>query len=186
MEKVNQWGEELNRLATILDKTGLVKTVKWGANVYTHNGKNVVSYGGFKNFFTLWFHNGVFLTDKYKVLINAQEGKTKSLRQWRFNSIKEISEKKILEYVREAIEIENKGLKISPDKTKTEPAPAIFTSELKRNKQLKSAFEKLTPGRQKEYLQYLNEAKQEATKLKRLEKIIPLILSGIGLNEKYK
>ena len=186
MDKVSQWSEELDRIASILDKFDLVKTIKWGANVYTYNGKNVVSYGGFKNFFTLWFHNGVFLSDKHKVLINAQEGKTKSLRQWRFTSMKEISEKKISDYVKEAIEIEKKGLKISPDKTKPAPVPALFSSALKSNKQLKSAFEKLTPGRQKEYLQYLNEAKQEATKLKRLEKIIPIILSGIGLNEKYK
>ena len=100
--------------------------------------------------------------------------------------MKEISEKKISDYVKEAIEIEKKGLKISPDKTKPAPVPALFSSALKSNKQLKSAFENLTPGWQKEYLQYLNEAKQEATKLKRLEKIIPIILSGIGLNEKYK
>lgn len=186
MDKVNNWSEELDRIASILDKFELVKTVKWGANVYTYNGKNVVSYGGFKNFFTIWFHNGVFLTDKHNVLINAQEGKTKSLRQWRFTSMKEISEKKISDYIKEAIEIEKRGLKISPAKTKPEPVPAIFASALKNNKQLKTAFEKLTPGRQKEYLQYLNEAKQEATKLKRLEKIKPIILEGTGLNDRFK
>jgi uncharacterized protein YdeI (YjbR/CyaY-like superfamily) len=186
MDKVNQWSEELDRIASILDKFDLFKTVKWGANVYTYNGKNVVSYGGFKNFFTIWFHNGVFLTDKHKVLINAQEGKTKSLRQWRFTTMKEISEKKISDYVKEAIEIEKKGLKITPTRTKTEAIPELFASALKSNKQLKAAFEKLTPGRQKEYLQYLNEAKQEATKLKRLEKIKPMILEGTGLNDRFK
>jgi uncharacterized protein YdeI (YjbR/CyaY-like superfamily) len=100
--------------------------------------------------------------------------------------MKEISEKKISDYVKEAIEIEKKGLKITPTRTKTEAIPELFASALKSNKQLKAAFEKLTPGRQKEYLQYLNEAKQEATKLKRLEKIKPMILEGTGLNDRFK
>lgn len=95
MQNNNQWNEELERLAAIINKAPLEKTIKWGAEVFTYNGKNVLSYGGFKNYFTLWFYNGVFLTDKHNVLVNAQEGKTKSLRQWRFTSIDEIDEKKI-------------------------------------------------------------------------------------------
>lgn len=186
MDKINQWSEELERIASILNKFDLIKTVKWGADVYTYNGKNVVSYGGFKNFFTLWFHNGVFLKDKYRVLINAQEGKTKSLRQWRFTSMKEIDEKKITEYVREAIEIEKQGLKIAPVRSTPVEMPELFATALHKNKKLQSAFDKLTPGRQKEYLLYITEAKQEATKLKRLEKITPMILEGVGLNDRFK
>ena len=106
MQNNKQWAEELESLASIINKLPLEKTIKWGAEVFTYNGKNVVSYGGFKNYFMLWFFNGVFLEDKYKVLINAQEGKTKSLRQWRFTSITEIDENKITEYINEAIEIE--------------------------------------------------------------------------------
>lgn len=186
MDKVNQWSEALEKLASILNKLPLEKTVKWGADVYTYNGKNVVSYGGFKNFFTLWFHNGVFLTDKYKVLINAQEGKTKSLRQWRFTSINEVDEKKITAYVKEAIEIEKKGLKITPEKFKPVKMPELLAAALQKNKKLQSCFEKLTPGRQKEYILYIEEAKQTATREKRLEKIMPIILQGLGLNDKYK
>ncbi len=186
MDKVNQWKEALDRLAGILNKLPLEKTVKWGADVYTYEGKNVVSYGGFKNFFTLWFHNGVFLKDKYNVLINAQEGKTKSLRQWRFTSMEEIDEKKIIAYVKEAIEIEKKGLKIAPVKFKAVKIPALLNDALNKNKKLKAAFEQLTPGRKKEYILYLEEAKQEATKIKRLEKITPMILDGHGLNDRYK
>lgn len=186
MDKVNRWAKELDRLASILNTFPLDKTVKWGADVYTYEGKNVVSYGGFKNFFTLWFHNGVFLKDNYKVLINAQEGKTKSLRQWRFTSMEEIDEKKIIAYVKEAIEIEKKGLKIAPEKFKAVKTPALLTEALNKSKKLKAAFEQLTPGRKKEYMLYLEEAKQEATKIKRLEKITPMILDGHGLNDRYK
>jgi uncharacterized protein YdeI (YjbR/CyaY-like superfamily) len=182
----NQWSEEVALLSAILDKTPLEKTTKWGSDVYTSNGKNVVSCGGFKNFFTLWFYNGVFLEDPYKVLISASEGQTKSLRQWRFTSKEEIDEKKILSYVNEAIEIEKKGLKIKPAKFSTVPPPGILSTALKNDKAFNLAFEKLTPGKQKEYILFINEAKQEATKMRRLEKIIPMILQGMELHGKYK
>ena len=186
MQNNNQWTEELELVASIINKLPLEKAIKWGAEVFTYNGKNVVSYGGFKNYFTVWFYNGVFLADKYNVLVNAQEGKTKSLRQWRFTSISEIDEKKIMEYILEAIEIEKKGLKIAPEKFVAIPISEFLEAEFKKNNALKMAYEKLTPGKQKEYNVYINEAKQEATKLKRVEKIVPMILQGIGLNDKYK
>lgn len=186
MQNNTQWTEELELVTSIINKLPLEKTIKWGAEVFTYNGKNVVSYGGFKSFFTIWFYNGVFLEDKYNVLVNAQEGKTKSLRQWRFASISEIDEKKILEYINEAIEIEKKGLKIKPERFVEIPVSELLEKEFKNDKILKNAFEKLTPGKQKEYIVYINEAKQEATKLKRLEKIKPMISQGIGLNDKYK
>jgi len=186
MQNNTKWTEELEVLASIINKLSLEKTIKWGAEVFTYNGKNVVSYGGFKNYFMLWFYNGVFLEDKHKVLVNAQEGKTKSLRQWRFTSIAEIDEKKITEYIYEAIEIEKKGLKISPEKFVAISVPELLESEFKNDKNLKAAFKKLTPGKQKEYILHVNEAKQEATKLKRIDKIKPMILQGVGLNDKYK
>ena len=186
MQNNNQWTEELEVIASIINKLPLEKTIKWGAEVFTYNGKNVVSYGGFKNYFTVWFYNGVFLKDKYDVLVSAQEGKTKSLRQWRFNSMDEIDEKKISEYIYEAIEIEKKGLKIQAEKFVAIPVSEILEIEFKNDKTLKTAFEKLTPGKQKEYIVFINEAKQEATKLKRIEKIKPMILQRIGLNDKYK
>ncbi len=116
MQQHSKWIEELIYLASILDELSLEKQVKWGADVYTFEGKNVVSYGGFKQFCSLWFYNGVFLSDPYGVLVSASEGKTKSLRQWRFTSKSEINAEKIKEYVSEAIEIEKKGLKIKAEK----------------------------------------------------------------------
>jgi len=186
MQQGGNWSEELDKLRSILIKVDLDIAIKWGAEVFTYNGKNVISYGGFKNFFTIWFYNGVFLKDKYKVLVTASEGKTKSLRQWRFTSMDEIDEKKILEYVKEAIAIEEKGLKIKPEKHEPIPVPELLAKALSKDKKLKSAFEKLTSGKQKEYSLYIDEAKQEATKLKRIDKIAPMILEGMGLNDKYK
>ena len=180
------WTEEIERLASIIHKLPLEKTTKWGADVFTYNGKKVVSYGGFKNHFMIWFFNGVFLEDKNNVLLNAQEGKTKSARQWRFTSMEEIDEKLITTYINEAIEIEKKGLKIQPEKFVAIPVAEELEKEFKSDQTLKVAFEKLTPGKQKEYSVYINEAKQETTKLKRLEKIKPIILQGLGLNDKYK
>lgn len=182
----NQWKDELERIASIINKAPLEKTIKWGTDVYTYNGKNVMSYGGFNNYFSIWFNNGVFLTDKYNVLVSAQGGKTKSLRQWRFTSMDEIDEKKILEYISEAIEVEKKELRIAPEKFQPVPPPQLLSDVLKSDKVLQTAFEQLTPGKQKEYILYLEEAKQEATKIKRLERIKPMILNGTGLNDKYK
>lgn len=186
MQDNEKWAAELKIIAGILDKTILEKSVKWGADVYTFNGKNVVSYGGFKNYFTIWFYNGVFLSDKYQLLVNAQEGKTKSLRQWRMVSASEIDAEKLLEYINEAIEIEKQGLKIAPNKFESIPLEPLMAGAFEKDDILKVAFEKLTPGKQKEYIIYINEAKQEKTKLARLEKITPMILEGKGLNDKYK
>ena len=186
MQNTEHWTKELDLVATLIFKAPLDKSIKWGAEVFTYNDKNVVSYGGFKNYFAIWFYNGVFLKDKYKVLINAQESKTKSLRQWRFTSKDEIDEKKILEYINEAIEIEKKGLKIMPEKFKAVPLSQLLVDAFSADNNLKTSFEKLTPGKQKEFIIYLNEAKQEATKRSRLEKIKPMIVQGIGLNDKYK
>lgn len=186
MQNNGNWPAESEFIANLLDGTELEKTTKWGSDVYVYQGKNVVSYGGFKHYFSIWFYNGVFLEDQRKVLVSASEGKTKSLRQWRFNSITDMDATMILQYVKEAIEIEKKGLKIKPEKFAPIPIPELLSEALKSNKTLQQSYNNLTPGRQKEYILFLNEAKQEATKQKRLEKIIPLIQNGLGLNDKYK
>src|SRR5690554_3070023 len=106
------WNEELALLKTIVLKAGLEETTKWGIPVFTYNGKNVVGIVGFKSFFALWFYNGSFLEDKKQVLINASNGKTKAMRQWRFRSKEEIDEEGILAYLREAIENEKLGKRL--------------------------------------------------------------------------
>jgi uncharacterized protein YdeI (YjbR/CyaY-like superfamily) len=184
-DKVNSWTEELELLKSIIAKTELKETTKWGGPVYVLDGKNVVGVGGFKNYFTIWFFNGVFLKDKKKVLVNAQEGVTKSLRQWRFTSKEEVNESVILDYILEAIENEKQGKIIKPEKGK-QIVSELFEKELEVNPNLKIAFEKFSPYKQKEFLEYIETAKREETKRSRIEKIKPMILDNIGLNDKYR
>ena len=165
----------------------MVETNKWGGCVYVYNNKNVIGVGGFKKFFTLWFFNGAFLKDEKKHLVNANEGVTKSLRQWRFTSKDEINEKEILAYIQEAIENEKQGKIIKPEKTKTEVIiPTLFQNEFDSDINLKEAFLKFSPYKQKEFIEYIETAKREETKLSRIEKIKPMILNNIGLNDKYR
>lgn len=183
--KNDQWIEEIGLLREIVQKTELVKTIKWGGEVYTINNKNVLGIGGFKNYFTLWFWNGVFLKDEANVLVNANEGVTKGLRQWRFHSVEEINEKLILHYINQAIANEKAGLSIKPEKKEVMKCD-FFEAELQNNEPLKNALELLTPYKQKEYWEYMATAKQEKTKISRLEKIRPMILEGKGINDKYR
>ena len=184
-DKVNQWGEELGLLRTIIQKTELVETTKWGGEIYTINNKNVLGIGGFKNYFTIWFFNGVFLKDSTQVLVNANEGVTKGLRQWRFINASQINEKLIMQYILEAIENEKKGLAIKPEKKEAMNCD-VLKNELKKDTLLNAAFQKFSPYKQKEFWEYMATAKQEKTKITRLEKIKPMILKGRGLNDKYR
>jgi len=180
------WESEIETLKDIVAQTELAETTKWGGIVYTLDNKNVVGVGGFKNFFTLWFFNGVFLSDPKKVLVNANEGVTKSLRQWRFTSKEEIDEKSVLAYLKEAIANERAGKVIKPEaKSKNFEVPEILQLALKENN-LAADFGKFTPFKQREFSEYVAEAKQEKTKLARLEKILPMIKDGVGLNDKYR
>ncbi len=191
MEKENKWDsshlwtEELDILKAIIAKTPLVETIKWGAPVYTYNRKNVLGVLGFRNFLTLWFYKGFFLKDEAGILVNAQEGTTKSMRQWRFTNKAEINEKLILHYITEAIEIEKAGLEIKPAK-KVIAVPAALQAALDADTDFAIAFSKLTQGRQNDYNEHIASAKQEKTQLARLGKIKPMILEGKGLHDKYK
>ncbi|WP_353137507.1 DUF1801 domain-containing protein [Pseudopedobacter sp.] len=181
-----QWVSAEEIMNQIIVQTPLKKEFKWGTDIYTFQGKNVIGWGGFKSFFSIWFYNGVFLEDKEKVLVSASEGKTKSLRQWRFTDVKKMDEKKILAYIQESIQTIIDGKALQPQKSEPAKPEGILKVALQNDKVFQSSFESLTPGRKKEYIEYINEAKQEATKQKRLEKIIPLIMQGKGLHDQYK
>lgn len=182
--KNHLWEKEIEVLKSIVIKTPLIEAQKWGGIVYTHQGKNVLGIGGFKSYFGLWFFNGVFLKDEANVLVAASE-ETKALRQWRFTSLAEINEKLILRYIEEAIANEEKGLVHKPEK-KADVVSDFFQSQIKSDTNLAAQFEKLTAFKKREYIEYIDSAKQEKTKLSRMEKIKPLILSGKGLNDKYR
>ncbi len=181
-----KWTDAEEFMQQLIVKTNLHKSFKWGTDVYTHNGKNVIAWGGFKNFFSLWFYNGVFLKDPYNVLVTASEGKTKALRQWRFTDVKDLNEKKILAYIKESVQTIDDGLELKIEKGTVKQPQGIFKIWLDENDLVKQHFMKLTPGKQKEYIEYIDEAKQEKTKHTRLEKIKGLILQNKGLNDKYK
>ena len=135
-----------------------------GGIVYTYNDKNILGIGGFKSYFGLWFFNGVYLNDEAKVLINAQEGVTKALRQWRFASKNEINEKLILAYIAEAIQIEKEGKSHKHEK-KEVIIFDFFQNFILENPNISEAFKLLSPYKQKEFIEYIDIAKQEKTKL---------------------
>lgn len=181
-----QWKPELTRLRSILQSTGLEETVKWGAPVYTHAGKRVVGLGGFKHWCGLWFFQGALLSDKKKLLMRAQEGKTKALCQMRFRPGDKIDARVIKAYVKEAIELADRGIEIKPERGKPVKVPRELQAVFRKRKKAAAAFEKLTLGRRRDYAEYVASAKQDATKQRRIDKILPMIESGVGLNDKYR
>ncbi|NNL91229.1 MAG: hypothetical protein HKO66_03240 [Saprospiraceae bacterium] len=181
----HQWSKPLQKLRTALLKTELVETVKWGMPVYTINNKNVVGLAGFKHHFGLWFYQGVFLKDEHHILRNAQEGKTKGMRHIKYNDEKEIDMKIIKSYVNEAIANAKLGKEIKPEKSKIK-CPPIFEDFLNDNKKLKKKFDDYTPGRKKEFYEYIGSAKRESTQLKRLDECRSLIEKGSSPMDKYR
>jgi uncharacterized protein YdeI (YjbR/CyaY-like superfamily) len=182
--KAEQWHDEYRMLRAIILETGLAEELKWGCPCYTIGGANVVLIHGFKEYCALLFHKGVLLKDPHGILIQ-QTKNVQSARQLRFTSADQIRALKneLKAYVFEAIEVERSGLKVAFKKTEQFETVAEFQSVLDRDPELKNAFEKLTPGRQKGYLLYFSQAKQAQTREKRIEKSISKILDGKGWNE---
>lgn len=186
-EKEQPFKDEIAILREVALSTELEETVKWGAPVYTVNSKNVMGIMAFKSHFGLWFFNGVYLSDPENVLENAQEGKTRAMRHWKFRSQEEIDKSLIREYMLEAIENQKKGLVIKPERKKAATViPELLKQALNKNATLKNNFEDLTPYKQREYCEYIATAKQEKTKVSRLEKILPMIEEGVGMNDRYR
>lgn len=180
------WQAELKRLREILQGTELTEEVKWGGPCYTFNGRNVVGIGGFKSYFGLWFHQGALLKDDKALLINAQEGTTKALRQWRMRSAKEIKAAIIKAYVSEAIDLVKEGKQIGPQRNKPIVVPPELKKALAKNTKARQGFEGLRKGLQREYTDHISSAKRAETKQKRIDKILPLLATGKGLNDKYR
>ncbi|AVI49663.1 hypothetical protein C5O00_00185 [Pukyongia salina] len=186
IRKHERWSEQLTQLREIFQQTELLEEVKWGSPTYTLNGKLIAGLGAFKNHFGIWFHQGVFLKDRHNKLVNAQEGKTKALRQWKFVEGDPIEPEIVAQYIQEAIENSLAGKEVKPERKKGVVIPDLLKQAMAGNPKLKEAFHALTPGKQREYAEYIGSAKREATKESRLEKISPMILEGIGLYDKYK
>ncbi len=186
-EKKSTWASELKILRKVLLNLPLEETIKWGAPTYTYKGKNVVGLAGFKNYFGLWFFQGALINDVYKVFINAQEGKTKAMLQWRFTTKEEIKAEQISDYVHQAIDNLDRGIEIKPQKNTSEVViPDLLSKAMNEQNEFKEHFYSLSRSKQREYCEHIQQAKREATKLSRIEKIIPMILNGVGLNDQYK
>lgn len=182
--KVHNWREELEMLRQIVLETGLTEEIKWGAPVYTHKGKNIVSVGALKETANIGFFKGVLLTDKYKIL--QQQGSLQSDRIIKFTNVKDIEKVKdvLKEYVLEAIEIEESGKKVEFKKN-PEPIPDELLETFEQDPAFKQAFYALTPGRQRGYIIHFSQPKQSKTRTGRIEKYKEQIFNGIGLNDKY-
>ncbi len=186
LDDADAWREELTALREILRATPLAETVKWGAPTYTHQGKNVVGIGGFKSYFGLWFFQGALLEDADGVLVNAQEGRTKAMRQWRMASAEEIDRDRIEAYVAEAMELVDRGVEIKPERGKPVVVPPELEAALAGNPRAAEAFAAMTPGCRREYANHVAEAKRDDTKQRRIAKILPMIEAGGGLNDRYR
>jgi len=186
IRKHPQWQSLLEELRDILRSSDLEETIKWGIPVYTLDGKNIVGIAAFKKHVALWFHQGALLEDKAGKLINAQQGKTQAQRQWRFEEGDQVDGELVLAYVNEATENQRQGESVKPVAKKSLSVPDELVDAFSGNIQLKSCFKKLAPYKQREYAEFISTAKREDTRARRLEKIIPMILDGTGLNDRYR
>ncbi|HBL76029.1 MAG: hypothetical protein A2W90_11475 [Bacteroidetes bacterium GWF2_42_66] len=182
-----EWQASLNLLRDIICSTGLQETVKWGGPVFQSENKNIAGMAAFKSYVAIWFYQGALLKDEEKKLMSAQEGVTKALRQWRFSSIDEIAENAAIlkAYLEEAIKNQKQGKEIKPDKNKPLVIPEELNRLLSSNLKLKQCFEAFSVAKRREFAEYILAAKREETRLNRLDKVVPMILSGIGLYDKY-
>lgn len=181
-----QFSKELNELRRILLKSGLTETIKWGIPCYCFEKHNLVAMCEFKSYFGLWFYQGALLKDESNKLINANEENTKALRQWRMNSMDEVNEQLILAYIHESIENFKIGNIILPDRDKEIVVPTELQDVLDKKLEVKTQFDALSKTKKRDFCEHIESAKRAETKQQRIEKILPMILEGIGLYDKYK
>jgi uncharacterized protein YdeI (YjbR/CyaY-like superfamily) len=182
--EAEKWQAEIKKLRTIILDCNLIEELKWGCPCYTFQKSNIVLIHVFKEYCAVLFFKGALLKDKKGILVQQTEN-VQAARQMRFASVKEITklEKTLKAYIYEAIEAEEAGLKVNLKKTSDFKIPEEFQKRLDKSKKLKTAFEALTPGRQRGYLFYFSQAKQSKTREARIEKYMPQILEGKGLDD---
>lgn len=184
LEKQKKWPEELQLLRNILLECGLTEEFKWRNPCYTHNGKNIAIIGSFKDFCCISFFKGSLLKDEEGILKQQGEN-TQSGRIVPFTDVNEIIQLKpvLKTYIFEAIEVEKAGLKVAYSKPEEMKFPEELQLAFDEDANFKSAFENLTPGRQKGYLLHFSGAKQAATRASRIEKYKSRIFNGKGFHD---
>jgi len=182
--KAGKWQVAYKQLRKLILDCGLSEELKWGKPCYTYKQTNIVLIHEFKEYCALLFHKGALLKDTNNILIQQTEN-VQAARQIRFTNAQEIAgmEATLKAYIFEAMEVEKAGLKIEFKKTKEYTVPEEFQKKLDETPELKSAFESLTPGRQRGYLLHFSQPKQSKNRTSRIEKCMVQILNGKGLND---
>lgn len=184
--RAKKWQPELKALRALALGLPLVEDMKWGQPCYTLEGRNVFLVTAFKNYALVMFVKGALLKDRRKLLVTAGQN-TQAARQLRFTSLAEIKKKQaiIKDYMREAMKAEQAGKEVIFKPLVAMAIPEALEAALRKNKAFKKAFESLTPGRRRAYIIYIAGAKTAVTRLSRVEKIRPLVMKGLGLNDNY-
>jgi uncharacterized protein YdeI (YjbR/CyaY-like superfamily) len=182
--KAKKWREESEKLRAIVLDCGLTEELKWGKPCYTFQESNIVLIHGFKEYCALLFFKGALLKDVKGILVQQTEN-VQAARQIRFANVREIRamETTLKAYIKEAIEVEKAGLKVNLKKVSDFKIPTEFQNKLNEIPALKSAFDSLTPGRQRGYILYFSAPRQSKTRESRVEKCMQQILNGKGLND---
>jgi uncharacterized protein YdeI (YjbR/CyaY-like superfamily) len=186
LSKAEKWRDEMERLRAICLDCGLTEELKWDQPCYTFQNRNIVIIGALKESCALSFFKGSLLYDAERILVAP--GENTQLGRWvKFTSVPEIvkMEPVLKAYIYEAIEVEKAGVKVKLKETSDYPVPEEFQSKLDAMPALKAAYNALTPGRQKAYLLHFAQPKQSKTREARVEKWIPQILAGKGINDDY-
>jgi uncharacterized protein YdeI (YjbR/CyaY-like superfamily) len=184
LSKAKKWQEEFEKLRTIILDCGLTEELKWRLPCYTFQNSNIVIIQGFKEYFALMFFKGALLTDPNGILVKPGEN-SQAQRQIRFTNLQEIDvmETILKAYIEEAIKVEQAGLEVKLKQTAEYIIPDELHSKFDEMPALKTAFEALTPGRQRAYILHFSQPKQSKTRSSRVEKSIEKILNGKGLND---
>lgn len=181
-----KWEEQIKVLRNLLTSFPFTENIKWGTPVYTLEDKNLIGIAAFKNHISLWFYQGALLKENTALLQDARDGQTQALRQIKFEEGSALDTEVLRKYIEETIKNKRDGKTVVFKKPKEVTLPKEFNIEFEKDKDLRTYFQNLSPGKQREYAAYISEAKREETKQKRIKKIIPLIKSGKGLNDKYR
>ncbi|URN96430.1 MAG: YdeI family protein [Candidatus Pristimantibacillus lignocellulolyticus] len=184
LSKSKKWKQEYEQLRNIVLDCDLTEEFKWMHPCYTLKNKNIVLIHGFKDYCALLFHKGALLKDPQHILIQQTEN-VQAARQIRFTNVQQIVEMESIlkDYIIEAIEVEKAGLEVKLKETAEYTVPEEFQNKLNEKADLKTAFEALTPGRQRAYIYYFSQPKQSKTRVSRVEKYMQQILDGKGLDD---
>ena len=182
--KAKKWQDELKHLRTIVLDCQLTEELKWGCPCYTFQNSNIVLIHTFKEYCALLLFKGALLNDAHGILIQ-QTKNVQGAREIRFTNVREIVEREAIlkAYIHQAIEVEKAGLKVNYKKATEFIVPEEFQNRLDELPALRTAFEALTPGRQRAYILHFSAPKQSKTRVSRIEKCMPQILSGKGLDD---